>query len=304
MTTLGQNPLAPWHPHPRREGFTLIELLVVIAIIAILASLLLPTLGRAKAKAQGIKCLSNLKQLGLAWKMYAEDYNDWVPPNIGDIGGPTDNFALTWVCGWLTLDRGNNFGVPGIDWADNTNKLFLIRSHLFPYLNTVEVWHCPGDLSQSTLLGKRYPRVRSVSMNSYIGSYNAMTHALITLDITPGSRVARETCELIEPPPSRTFVVLDERDDSINDAYFTIDMHGFDPLDPSAWSLIDYPSSYHNGAAGLNFGDGHSEIKRWLDARTNPPHVRDFHLTLYNPGVLCPQNRDLLWLMERATSRK
>ncbi len=122
--------------------------------------------------------------------------------------------------------------------------------------------------------------------------------------ITPGHRVVRKTSDLIEPAPCRTFVLLDERDDSINDAFFVTDMRGFDPRQPSAWAVIDYPSSYHNGAGGLNFADGYSEIKRWRDPRTHPLHQKDCHLPLRNPGRACPDNPDLLWLMEHASSRQ
>ena len=136
---------------------------MVIAIIAILAGMLLPTLAKAKTKAHGIACINHLKQLQLAWFMYANDYNDKLAPNLGQaFSQTTDN---TWVRGVLSLDgeRVNN--------PDNTNLFNLQRSLLFPYLQSVAVFKCPADRSIATFRGIRYPRVRSLTMNNWLGRY-------------------------------------------------------------------------------------------------------------------------------------
>jgi prepilin-type N-terminal cleavage/methylation domain-containing protein/prepilin-type processing-associated H-X9-DG protein len=264
-------------------GFTLIELLVVIAIIAILAGMLLPALGKAKTKAQGIQCLSNMKQLTLGWILYADDHHDNLVWNDLTATGSG------WVRGSLDYN-GNN--------ADNTNTLFLTDpqyAKLASYTaRAAGVYKCPADRSTVRTPGGVLPRVRSLSLSQAMNSRDDWLGYLTKKKYY----VFRKLSEIAVMGHTQAFVFMDEHPDSINYGDFAVTM--CDGLPPTAYYMIDVPASYHNGAAGLSFADGHAEVHKWLDPRTRQPITGRFMVSSVQPS---PRNRDMLYLSEHASIR-
>ena len=258
-----------------RAGFTLIELLVVIAIIAILAAMLLPALTKAKLKAQSISCMSNTKQLQLAWTMYAGDNNERIVINKSNPSQPDES----WV-----------FNVMGWGGGDSTTNPDRVKTGLLADYTgkSVAVYKCPADV-MLTFSPENLPRTRSYSITRFMGT-------------TPSDdtwQFFRKTGEIRNP--TAILVFLDEHPDSINDGSFACD--GAPLGNTQYWQ--DLPASFHGGACGFAFADGHSEIKKWKCASTIEQPVKRISVFDEPQRKLVPtgQTADISWLNERATFR-
>jgi prepilin-type N-terminal cleavage/methylation domain-containing protein/prepilin-type processing-associated H-X9-DG protein len=267
------------------RAFTLIELLVVLAVIAILASLLLPALGRPKSAAKSTVCANNLRQLQVGWLMYVDHNNDSLPPNIQrKIQFDLVNTNGSWVLGNAQLDTTTSNIEAGV---------------LFPHVGSAAVYHCPAD--KSTVRDQpSLPRRRSYSLQMWLNSESITGQLQDGIEESPFD--LKKLSRIVDPPPSGAWVFIDEHELSIDDGCFKIGNpwalggsgpNGSGGSGPNKSFWVDFRADRHNNGANLSFADGHVELHHWrfrhptwLGHPNQPP--------IDNPDDLA----DLKWLRE------
>ena len=267
------------------RAFTLTELLVVIAIIAILASILLPALSRAKIAALQVPCIGNLKQLQLAWQLYVLDNEDKLPRNSILPPSWDDPLFPTWIDGYMMYETFFS----GRPISEATNITLMMRNHpgkLGQYIKTAKVLRCPADRSYVIMSGQKHDRIRSYAMNAFAGAQNYPSGA-------PANAALWTMNDLRWLSPSETYIFIDQHEDSIVDAAF---LHqGPHGREPAGWTEL--PASRHGRSGTLSFADGHVEAHKWLDSTTILPAKRIHQSVIPESRGM----RDPEWLRQHAT---
>jgi prepilin-type N-terminal cleavage/methylation domain-containing protein/prepilin-type processing-associated H-X9-DG protein len=249
------------HPFPIRnrdttvrDGFTLIELLVVIAIIAILASLLLPALARAKDKVKMAQCLSNMKQLQLCYQMYVGDNNDLVPPNLNSGGTGTAASLDSWIAGWAQTD---------------TTTTNIQLGVLYQYNRSTALYACPANMKKVTSssfgVSTTVPMTRTCSIEYSLGGGNP-PGAPLSRTVTFGSYA--KFLQILRPATKIVFV--DENENSVGDGCF-----GCYPANSNVRQWWNMAANRHSKGATFSFADGRAEYYHWHGnaVLTYPPNA-------------------------------
>jgi len=271
-----------------KKAFTLVELLVVITIIAILASLLLPTLSKAREKSRSIQCLNNVRQMNLAWTMYAHDNEDHLIYNM-----PFSSPALRryrWILGYMRLGRA--------DFYDHTYTPFLTENRLSPYISkATKPYLCPSDRTLVEISGKKVKWNRSIVLNKWMGDTPKQPGTNEDVNLKSLNNIYGTLSEVKKP--SARFTFLNSRRDTIDNGFFE---NGFSALfTPARYRWYEHPAKYHSNSSSFAFADGHSELHKWR----NEWEQED----AWNPvqsasGTAAPFDEDIKWLNERSTEPK
>lgn len=253
----------------KKNAFTLVELLAVMTIILVLASLLLPSLAQAKERARRAKCLSNERQLTLAWMMYCDDIGKIA--NNGYLQGGGEETKPMWVQGYYNHN---------VNVSDSTNSALLLDARFAQfsrYIRDAKIYRCPSDRKVFSHLkrGIQFTKLRSYSMNCHMGWIDFGPWK-------PQGQIFYQECSIRSP--SETFVFLDVHPESICWPFFGIE---------TSDCFFMVPALHHNGAAMLSYADGHVAARRWIDARTTQSPGK---MAWHDHHYMSPGNKDLKWL--------
>jgi len=271
-------------------GFTILELVVVVAVVALLGLMILPGLARTRADSRGFQCLNNNRELNRAWRMSTDENNDLLLFSAVGASSGSPN-PRVWIASELDFTSAPK------NWDPTAS---IVQSPMWRYCGrNVNLWRCPSDESYVVVNGVARPRVRSYSMNLYLGGYGGALGSPFS-----AYQLYLKSSEILTPPPDRLFVFLDVRPESITWGNFDVQMEGYSPSNPAAYRFDgDLPGYYHDGAATFSYADGHGEIHRWQDPRTTPPPSPSYPPNALLP-LVSPRNADIAWLQDRATRPK
>ena len=294
------------------RGFTLLELVVVLATLGLLAVLLAPALASQGHGGEAVQCLSNTRQLALAWRMYADDHGDTLPGNNWPFQGSPAATATfrAWAAGNMDFPTTTGWASDGTDSTNTALLLNINYTQLAAYIRVTNTYKCPSDSSTVQYVpgGPQLARVRSYSMNAAVGTPWQSGVVLPTGWLggtnygTPTSfQTYPRMSSIIKPSPASLWLIMDEHPDSINDTSLWVDC-----TDTNAFAaMLDVPASYHNGGASVAFADGHVEPHHWVDGRTKVPvyGTYDTSFDVFNGSPpIEPFNPDIAWLQARTSS--